>query len=266
MKGGFIKYFLRELFIRIGTRPSLRNSLFERVNSLNAQKIIDAYTHPDNRNLYTLAAGPFLGVTFIKEDFWSSNHETALKIMGCYEYQILRELEKYSIENFVSLGAAGGYYAISLLKTKCKNAILIESDKRNYPLIYENARLNLVEEKVTIVEDINCIFTELAPTISKGSNNLLICDIEGDEYDLLSDNALISRLHSHNFILIIELHDRNSHLRNSLKEKLSSYYKVRSLPSTERNIASHNLIPNIYESAMILAENRGNNYEFILCD
>jgi hypothetical protein len=186
--------------------------------------------------------------------------------MGCYEYQILRELEKYSIENFVSLGAAGGYYAISLLKTKCKNAILIESDKRNYPLIYENARLNLVEEKVTIVEDINCIFTELAPTISKGSNNLLICDIEGDEYDLLSDNALISRLHSHNFILIIELHDRNSHLRNSLKEKLSSYYKVRSLPSTERNIASHNLIPNIYESAMILAENRGNNYEFILCD
>ena len=266
MQGGFVKDFLRELFILIGKRPSLRNTLLERINSLNSQDIIATNTSTDNPNLYTIASGLFSGVTYVKSNLWSNDHETALKIMGCYEYQILKEIEKYSIENCISIGASDGYYAIGLLKTKCKKAFLIESDKRNYPLIYENAKLNNVEADVRIVDDIHIIFTELTQTLSKRSINLLICDIEGDEYSLFDDNALISSLYSHNFKLILELHDRNSHLRDSLKEKLKSHYKVRTLPSTIRNVSNKNVIPNIFESAMFVAENRGNNYEFIICD
>lgn len=253
--------------MKLATRPSLRNSVFERTVESLSLSIIRHHTLASNSRVVQIGSGQFAGVLFYRQAYWSSPHEIALKLLGLYEQQILEFLNQKRFHTFISLGASDGYYAVSLLKNIIvKKAFCVEKDARNFPLINDNLKLNNVpNQSVVIVDNIESALKFHQRDHTFGQPNLLICDIEGDEYELLLDSNLVSELSRYNYFLILELHDRQSHLRNHLKEVLKLYYELSILQSLKRDLTDVQLITNPYERFMFAAEVRGDNFEFLLC-
>jgi len=86
---------------------------------------------------------------FYREAFWSSLHEIALKLLGLYEQNILEFLNEKQFDTFISIGAAEGYHAVSLVKQSLiKRSFCIEKDLRNFMYINNNVKLNLTENQM----------------------------------------------------------------------------------------------------------------------
>lgn len=265
-----IKQIIRSALIGFLTkRASFRNSFFEAtIRDISKRIILDAES--DKNETYFIQSGPFQGCEFLKSDYFFQNrpHEIALKIVGLYEQEVLSSIDKSAgYYNIVSLGAADGYYAISMLKKGFgKKAFLIETDTRNYALINRNSDLNAIPScDFKIVDNISEALEAIRSDDTHTHNNVLICDIEGNEYQLFMDSSIIQALNSARFDLIIELHDYHSELRDRLKSQLFQYYEVSTLNSDLRNHKNAEAIRNKYERFAFAAEDRGGNFEFIFC-
>ena len=148
--------------------------------------------------------GLFEGMHLGKEIHWGKA-DVASKIFGLYESEVIEFIKDKHYKSLINLGAADGYYPIGMLmKKKVNHAYCFEGNPLGKKYITKNAKLNRLNGDISIYGRADSQFYKQLPDGVIGGNNLVLCDIEGGEFDLFTDEV-ISVFSQSSFI--IEIHD-----------------------------------------------------------
>jgi hypothetical protein len=179
----------------------------------------------------TVLSGPFKGMNYIRGSVGSSFMP---KIFGTYELEIapwISELPQFGLG--LDIGAAEGYYAVGLLRSKiCKRMIAWEMNPNGQVMMSQLAVANSVDSRLDIRG--YCDSTQLNQSISEASGNVLVViDCEGFEGDLLEpvDGNLLSRCS-----FIIETHNSiKPGVHEQLIKKLGATHDIKENFPKRRN-------------------------------
>ncbi len=208
MSNYFKVYGFSSFLLKIFARIFFLESELERCKKI-------AWRHVSGRYGREIAFGPFKGMILSPNSWWSQKNMTA-QILGTYESHIMEELEKrrQKYRSFIDIGAADGYYAVGCIYSGfSERCFAFEISPKGRKTIYENAKINGCEEKVTILAEAN--YDDITDIVGNNSESLVLIDIEGSEFDFLSDKLLQVLKKS---TIICELHP---FLVNNGEEKLS---------------------------------------------
>lgn len=152
----------------------------------------------------TVVYGPFKGLVLSSMN-WGIADKGAM-ILGLYEKEILHELEciGQKFDCFIDIGAADGYYGLGVIKNGLfKKSYCFEMTYEGRESIRINSLANGLVNKIVIKEAAKQgFYNEIE--LSDLKSSLLFIDIEGGEFDLLSEDVFqVFR----NSPIIIELHD-----------------------------------------------------------
>jgi len=183
-----------------------------------------------------ILAGPFVGVKLEKLS-WGRRDFVSYSA-GSYEIELLEYFErtKKSFKTFLDIGAADGYYVVSLVKKdffQKAHAFEISQIGRNN--ISYNASINNVSDKIDIHGEFNYEFLLKSGKDFDWATALILSDIEGAEFELFDTGLLriISPAH-----LLIELHTKNRTEAEASKflNLMAGFYHVSVIESRERDI------------------------------
>jgi hypothetical protein len=148
-------------------------------------------------------AGPFAGMRYIQGAVGSAY---VPKLLGIYERELNACIEEACALNFpliVDVGAAEGYYAVGMaLRNPDARIVAFEMEERGREALREMARLNDLTSRIEIRE--KCSSGDLRSMLSDLKRVLVICDVEGDENELLNSVAIPTLAHAH---VLVETHD-----------------------------------------------------------
>jgi precorrin-6B methylase 2 len=151
-----------------------------------------------------IAYGPFRGMR-LGSDIWWGTYDSNSKILGVYEEEVTQKLHDILSATkapFVDLGAADGYYAIGVAFSGMADVVYAyEISKKGRASLQANAAANGCAQKVVIAGEAD--YDSLKALIDKFGKAVILIDIEGGEYDLLSDRMLDLLKTCH---MIVELH------------------------------------------------------------
>lgn len=194
------KYGIKYLISLIASRILRKLNLFDAIQ-LHKQKI-----SCDAKNLFgdQVAYGLFKGMKLSKNVWWGKD-DILSKYLGQYEPHIVEKLENLSkdYKHFIDIGAGDGYYSVGLLYSESySSATCFEISSAGRDVIVENADLNNCRDKIIINGEAN--IETLKKEIKVIKSCVLLCDIEGAEFDLFSKELLSV---ASKCTIIIELHD-----------------------------------------------------------
>ncbi len=183
------------------------------------------------------------------------------KVLGIYEAAVFEEIERRGpFGDAVCVGAADGFYALGLVKSGlAKRSICFEITADGREAIVRNAVENGVSDKIVVLGKADETFSQrLKANNFNAGNALVICDIEGAEFPVLSSDVL-SVLDG--AVLIVELHDKimkdAASLRSALIDRIPVSYEkkvVREKPVDWRGIAA---LENLSDNDRGLAASEG---------
>lgn len=178
--------------------------------------------------------GPFKGLK-INGKANTSSGTLGGKMLGVYEPEVMQEIVDLGpFEDVVNFGAADGYFSLGvLIGGLAKRSIAFEMTQKGQQAVKDNAAQNNLSEKVIVRgiadDSVGPQLAELGYNTNKG---LLLCDIEGAEFSVLSEKVLNDLKGT---TIIIELHDRmmieGLALREALIARLPKGAKHRILTS-----------------------------------
>ena len=177
-----IRYFIIRSTMRILRYP-------ERDNIQEAKtKVFEIL---NERYRMVVAYGPFKGMKLNPNVWWSTN-DLNTQMLGIYEQHVLEQIVTFSEQGskkFIDIGAADGYFCIgaaygNLFESVSAFEISEDGQKR----IVENAINNGCEEKVDVFGLAN--YDSLLDQLSGIKNSTILIDIEGDEFEFLSEKML----------------------------------------------------------------------------
>jgi hypothetical protein len=133
--------------------------------------------------------GPFAGMNYGERAICSAYIP---KLLGIYERELNQEVElacARRCQRIINIGAGEGYYAVGLaLRNPAAQVIAFETEAAGRTALRELCCLNGVERRVEIVG--RCDRPSLATALTGGLSNLIICDAEGGELDLLAPRSI----------------------------------------------------------------------------
>jgi hypothetical protein len=154
------------------------------------------------------------------------------KLLGCYEKELHGTIESLLLKDYteiLDIGCAEGYYAIGLaLKLNNTRICAYDTDETGRNLCAQMAKLNAVEDKVTIKE--TCTADELEKFKFSGKA-LIICDCEGYENFLFTPSNIKNLS---NCDLLIETHDFiDLNISGNLVKLLSKTHNIQIIKSID---------------------------------
>jgi hypothetical protein len=156
-----------------------------------------------------IISGPFKGVQMLEQSSWDPGARASM-LLGLYEREVLEAIAARAAPRrlMIDIGAADGYYAVGVLAAKLfEHVVCYESSEQGRHLIETFARANQVFNRISIHGEATLSFAnevfEKAAALEMGLTALVLMDIEGGEFDLLSEENLNRFARSS---LIIELH------------------------------------------------------------
>lgn len=184
--------------------------------------------------------GPFKGLR-LDRDTWWGKLDLGSQCLGLYEKEILNLIEstntgRYS--TFIDIGAADGYYAIGMLVSgKIDKTICFELTEKGRAVIAENWKKNHSPGELTILGAANA--ESFATLKTQDLNNaLVLVDVEGAEFDLLTDDVL-NQLSSST--IVIEIH----HWMDDFLDKYTTflrnagrYFELETIARVERETSN----------------------------
>jgi 16S rRNA G966 N2-methylase RsmD len=226
-----IKFTISRILINTITRLNLLNEI--ELSRIIINDEIGTLFH--NKVKY----GIFKGMEISNKIFWGK-YDQCIKFLGQYEIQVINKIIESSnnYDTFINIGAGDGYFAVGVVYSNLfDKSICFEISENGRKVIEENSFLNKVEKRVKIFNTAN---TESLNNILKVDNKaLILIDIEGDEFDLLTEEFLLV---CKNCTIIIELHDgfiknlKNS--RDDVLKKANKYFEVSYLERLNSDIYS----------------------------
>lgn len=157
---------------------------------------------------FTVAYGPLAGLRLDPQSWWSAADRGAM-ILGLYERQVLDALVRIcdGSMSLVDVGAADGYYAIGAVKAGLvPRAVCFEISEEGQAVIANNAERNGVARSIEVRGEAGVTFLEQVPERDWSPTRpaVFLFDIEGGEFDLLTD-AILAQLR--NSYVIVEVHE-----------------------------------------------------------
>jgi hypothetical protein len=159
---------------------------------------------------FTVKYGNFKGMRLANKNIWGAS-DTACMLLGLYEREIsdlLRVLgQKENRRYLIDCGAADGFFAVGALISGAYEFVwAFEMSEQQRQGLKKNAEVNFVQNKMRILGAAGEDFLE---AIEKDlqfdyKESTFLIDIEGGEYEILSETNLAKMKDS---VLIIELHD-----------------------------------------------------------
>ncbi len=150
--------------------------------------------------------GPFKGMRYLETAFYSAYYP---KLLGVYEREVVPPIEQAIARKpklVVNIGAAEGYYSVGLaLRLPFARVVAFESDKYARKLLERLARLNRIEQRLSIHGE--CTPTLLQNCLEDCADAFVLVDIEGAERSLL-DPRIVPALR--NVEVLLELHERDN--------------------------------------------------------
>jgi len=153
-----------------------------------------------------VAHGPLKGFRLNEHQVWGPP-DLGPRLLGLYEQDVLDRISnrRKIWEWVINLGAGDGYYGIGLVKAGlAKRGICFEQSVEGQAALKHAAEVNGVTDRITILGRAEGNFLDLPemPQLNL-AETLIIIDIEGSEFSLLSKN-LLTRLKDAE--MIVELH------------------------------------------------------------
>ncbi len=184
--------------------PSLQAALEKAFTKLRRKRISRELFH---RNHGVIQRGIFKG---LKLDGRSniSQGPLALKIYGLFEQEVVKKIEALGpFSDAVNIGAADGYFSLGLVKSGlAQRSICFEITETGRDAIRRNAEINGVADKVLVFGKADQDIADHLKTADYSSQrSLVLCDIEGAEFDLFT-RPFFEAIRGAD--IIIELHDR----------------------------------------------------------
>ena len=197
--------------------------LFKRVDHL--RKIILKTTS----NPPTIQKGPFAGMLFHTH---AAEGCYIPKLLGCYEAELqpaLTLLSAIPYKRIINVGCAEGYYAVGLARLfPSSNILAFDINPKAQALCRQLAIMNNVAHRIHIDGELQ---TEQWATLLEG-RALVICDIEGAEYELLKPVGIFRHTD-----LLIELHQTQQKPKqiNAFLEEFSATHHIQIIQHGGRN-------------------------------
>ncbi len=184
--------------------------------------------------------GPFTGLHLDRETWWGKL-DLGSQCLGLYEKEILNLIdatEAGRFSTFIDIGAADGYYAIGMLVSgKVGRTICFEQTEKGRSVIAENWKKNHSVGELTILGEANAA-SFAALNRADLNNALVLVDVEGFEFDLLTDEVL-SLLKSST--VVIEIHhwmDNFLDKYTTFLRHAANYFEVEVIERVERETSN----------------------------
>lgn len=135
--------------------------------------------------------GPMTGFELAPGAVWGES-DHLLKLLGLYEQPLLTAMAVGGPwRRFYNVGAADGFYGVGMLTAGLAEAsICWEMEAASRTLIAQTARLNGETDRITVFGEADETLSEAEGDLAPGAGDLVLVDIEGFEYTLLSDEFL----------------------------------------------------------------------------
>ncbi|MCX9085007.1 MAG: hypothetical protein OIN87_09455 [Candidatus Methanoperedens sp.] len=219
----------------------------------------------------TVMYGPFKGLKLDSNPRWS-NRDYSSMLLGLYEKEILDSIITVptSHRTFIDLGAADGYYGVGVLTNNLFDfSYCFEITKIGQKQIKSNTNLNNVSNRVKVFgkADENFYISLLNERVNL-SKCVLLCDIEGGEFDLFSEKTFNAFKGSVIFIEIHEWHKNGIEGFEKLKQRAERNFKITEFTTGSRNLSIYPELKNFSDTDrwLICSEGRGQLMTFLRLD
>ena len=234
------------------------NKLELRIDKVVEKKRIDLSIKVSKIFNNTVQEGPYKGMIISEDQFWGPG-DKASKILGLYEKEIQNLLnhiqEKNNFPTFIDIGGADGFFAVGSVKNNLfKNCEVFEISKRGRQSIEESAIKNNVADLISIKSEAN---EKTLSSIENINNSVILCDIEGSEYDLFSEN-LIKNMHPSN--VIIEIHKNPDISLNEFEDKFKNLFSIDKITQGPRSLKGFGELKNFNDNNRSLLASEGRSY------
>ncbi len=210
----------------------------------------------------TVSYGPFKGLKLAPEIWWGKGDRASM-LLGLYEKELLDKITNVPerFNKFLDIGAADGYYAIGVLVNGMfSKSVCYESSAKGRDVIQRNATLNGVQDKIIINGEADEHFYQRLQS-DLLENTVVLIDIEGAEFKLLSDEALESLRKN---ILIVELHTASPFSDSDaekLKKRASRYFNVSQFTTGSRDLSNYPFLKDYSDTDRWLICSEGRRYQ-----
>jgi len=242
------KITLKKLELRI-------DKVVEKKRIILSSKISKIYNN-------TVQQGPFKGMIINEDQFWGQGDRSS-KILGLYEKEIqdlivsIQKDKNYS--TFVDIGGADGFFAIgSLVNNLFEKCEVFEISKKGRISIQKNSKQNNVYDSIKIHDKAS---KRSLIKIDNINNSLILCDIEGGEYELF-DEKLINEIYPSD--IIIEIHKDNENSLVNFEKRFINSYSITKITQEPRSLKNFKELENINDNnrALIMSEGRSGIQEW----
>ena len=215
----------------------------------------------------TVQRGLFKGLQLAPNPWWGGL-DLGSQCLGYYEQEItelISSLPDQATKTFIDIGAADGYYAVGmLLSKKSKKCICFEASSVGQAAIRETWMLNGAPGDLEILSVANQPSILSLPELNS-ENTLILIDIEGGEFNLLTDDV-INRLADS--VLILEIHDwEPDFLPNycDLICRLHREFDISIIPRAQRNVFRDPSLRDFTDDnrLLLVSERRPSNMRFL---
>ena len=214
-----------------------------------------------------VAHGPFKGMQLSRQAWWGTK-DASSKLLGVYERQVQEQLEAFAstASVLIDIGAADGYMAIGAVRSGLyARAICFEISASGRLRLKENAEANGVTDRIEIFGEASR--DTLGPLLADTPDAVILCDIEGAEFDLLSEDVLEA---ARDVRLIVELHDpfvaNGAELKAGLLDRASRWFDIAILKSADIRLSRYPELERFNDTQRLLAfsEGRGRAMEWLV--
>ena len=191
-----------------------------------------SYEHAQKHN-FIVQNGIFKGLQINKDISWGRG-DIASKVYGFYENKIQKILKDIKKPILIDIGAADGYFAIGSLHSGLTEfCYAFEQSENGKKALLKTAEINKVSSKLSIKGKVNSnIFLSMLPKNIDFSKVALLCDIEGDEYNLFTNKILNTFKKS---CLIIEIHNNvDDKIQKQFFQRAEKYFKATIITDNEK--------------------------------
>ena len=216
---------------------------------------IISYEHAKKHN-FIVQKGIFKNLKLYHRISWGKG-DIASKIYGFYENKIQEKLKDLKKPILIDIGAADVFFAIGSLKSKiCDFCYAFEETKKSRENLYITAEINDVKNNISIMGGVTKDnFFSLLPSEIDFSQTIILCDIEGGEFNFFTDEILKKIRYSN---IIIEIHDNKYNLEIDLLKRVKKYFDVSIIIDNDKNFENilelHSL--NDIDRNLIICEGR----------
>lgn len=151
--------------------------------------------------------GPCKGLSLLPDASWGRS-DLPLKVLGMYEQPVHAFIERACpVDSVVCIGAADGYYGIGLVVAgHAERAVCFELTEAGREVLAATASHNDVSGRIAIMGKADPANLLAGLEAHPAGTRLVIVDIEGGEFDLLTPEVLAALSSAH---VLVELHPRN---------------------------------------------------------